>query len=176
MSQENLNQHHNIHHQHQQPIVIHHNGSFSPSINPNEQGNHLMLNSTKQDEPQQHASQLPQGVSIVNVANKVEVAMGAAASVNSPTLSESVSTNTNLNNKVNVPESGDETEEENEEVEQSPGGRLVMDTENGYGIVWNEINISSGRKFKNNRNINNDEVKFLFFEIHRLSFKKCAVH
>jgi nuclear receptor-binding protein len=76
-------------------------------------------------------------------------------------------------------ESGDETEEENEEVEHSPGGRwskrnqsvtqrdvpgidkayLAMDTENGYEVVWNEINISGGKKFKNTNNISNDEKK-----------------
>jgi len=181
MSQENLNQQqHHIHSQ--QPIVIHHNGSFSPSIN-NEQANNLLLTNTKQDE--QHANHLPQGVSIVNVANKVDLNTNttsqqqhtSSVSLNSANLTESI--NTNLSNKVIIPESGDETEEENEEVEHSPGGRwskrnqsvtqrdvpgidkayLAMDTENGYEVVWNEINISSGKKFKNNNNFNNDENK-----------------
>lgn len=97
---------------------------------------------------------------------------------NSSSVDSSSSTNTTNNKSTVTPESGDETEED-EEVEHSPGGGrwskrnqpvaqrdvpgidkayLAMDTENGYEVVWNEINLSSGKKFKNTNNINKDEV------------------
>ncbi len=116
----------------------------------------------------------PAQVSTTNMSN--------AATNNSSTVESSSSSmnNTNSNNKSSiVPESGDEDEEENVEVEHSPGGGrwskrnqpvaqrdvpgidkayLAMDTENGYEVVWNEISISGGKKFKNTNNINKDEV------------------
>jgi hypothetical protein len=111
-------------------------------------------------------------------ANTTNTAISNSSNNNSSSIDSSSSTN-NTNNKSTVtPESGDETEED-EEVEHSPGGGrwskrnqpvaqrdvpgidkayLAMDTENGYEVVWNEINLSSGKKFKNTNNINKDEV------------------
>ena len=83
----------------------------------------------------------------------------------------------NNNNNSNSTESGDETEEENEIVEEGRDGRwskrnhsvsqrdipgidkayLAMDTENGFEVVWNEISLTGGKKFKN-QDFHNDEV------------------
>lgn len=78
-------------------------------------------------------------------------------------------------------ESGEETEEENEVLEESPEGRwikrnesvnqrdvpgidqafLAMDTEYGIEVVWNEINLLGGKKLRSSQ----DEVKIdLVFE------------
>jgi hypothetical protein len=78
---------------------------------------------------------------------------------------------------------GDDTEDEtNEVVEESQDGRwskrnesvsqrdvpgidyayLAMDTEYGFEVVWNEIKLSGGKKFKN-ENLHNDEVSFFLF-------------
>ena len=74
-------------------------------------------------------------------------------------------------------ESGDETEEENDIVEEGRDGRwskrnhsvtqrdipgidkayLAMDTENGFEVVWNEICLSGSKKFKS-QDFDNDEV------------------
>lgn len=113
---------------------------------------------------------------------------GGAQNLATVTLNTNINNN-NCNNSSNN-ESGDETEEENEVVEESPdGGRwskrnqsvaqrdvpgidkayLAMDTENGYEVVWNEILLTGGKKFKNINNINSDEVGlFVFFVVENL--------
>lgn len=81
--------------------------------------------------------------------------------------------------KKEVDSDGDETEGElNEVVEESKDGRwskrnesvsqrdvpgidhayLAMDTEYGFEVVWNEIKLSGGKKFKN-QNLHNDEME-----------------
>ena len=98
--------------------------------------------------------------------------------------SVSTSSSTMINLTGAIPkdyESGEETEEENEVLEESPDGRwikrnesvsqrdvpgidqafLAMDTEYGIEVVWNEINLLGGKKLRNSQ----DEVKIdLVFE------------
>jgi serine/threonine protein kinase len=103
----------------------------------------------------------------------------------SQTSSVSNSSSTMINLTGAIPkvdyESGEETEEENEVLEESPEGRwikrnesvsqrdvpgidqafLAMDTEYGIEVVWNEINLLGGKKLRNSH----DEVKInLVFE------------
>ena len=44
---------------------------------------------------------------------------------------------------------------------------LAMDTENGFEVVWNEISLTGGKKFKN-QDFHNDEVIFLFYVYNKI--------
>ena len=220
MSQENLNIHQqnsnnssatNGQQQQQQQTTVAHPTISNVNLELNSSVGNTFLSSSnvKQEEAAPLMSQAHR-VSIVNssLPASLSSAVGkmdangahvAAVSVNSPPMGVQVSgTSVTTNNseslsaKPPVAESGDETEEENEEVEHSPGGRwskrnqpvtqrdvpgidkayLAMDTENGYEVVWNEINISNGKKFKNTNNINKDEVGGFFIWFYLVSNKK----
>ena len=141
----------------------------------------------KQNQMQQSNTNEPTTTTQVNLSKNEAAGLacnGGAQNLATVTLNTNINNN-NCNNSSNN-ESGDETEEENEEVEISPdGGRwskrnqsvaqrdvpgidkafLAMDTENGYEVVWNEILLTGGKKFKNINNINSDEVGLVFFVV-----------
>jgi nuclear receptor-binding protein len=105
-------------------------------------------------------------------------ATSSAVATNTTIFTQTTSNYSTTNNNSNSTESGDETEEENEIVEEGRDGRwskrnhsvsqrdipgidkayLAMDTENGFEVVWNEISLTGGKKFKN-QDFHNDEKK-----------------
>ena len=110
-----------------------------------------------------------------NTANPpgIEVVAGSGGGGGPVSFSSSVSTSSSTMITGAVPkdkydESGEETEEENEVIDESPEGRwikqnkpvsqrdvpgiekayLAMDTEYGIEVVWNEILLSGNKKLK----------------------------